>query len=259
MLDERGAGFALGAADYLVKPVDRDAAARRAGALRVAAGATGARVVAIDDDPRRSRPRRGGARAARAGRVRPRDGRRGGRASSSRRERPAVVLLDLLMPDVDGFEVVERLRADPLVADVPIVVLTSKDMTPRRPRAARRARSATSRRRARSARPSSSTLVGRVARAGERSRTRRHDRAGALILIVEDNARNLKLVRDVLNHVGYRDPRGRRRRGRARARPRASVPASILMDIQLPGHGRRRGARPPARRPRDRRHPASSR
>jgi len=46
-----------------------------------------------------------------------------------RRERPAVVVLDLLMPDVDGFDVVERLRADPLVADVPIVVLTSKDMT----------------------------------------------------------------------------------------------------------------------------------
>jgi CheY-like chemotaxis protein len=45
-------------------------------------------------------------------------------------ERPAVVLLDLLMPDIDGFEVVERLRADPLVADVPIIVLTSKEMTP---------------------------------------------------------------------------------------------------------------------------------
>jgi CheY-like chemotaxis protein len=46
-----------------------------------------------------------------------------------RRVRPAVVVLDLLMPDVDGFEVVERLRADPLVDDIPIVVLTSKDMT----------------------------------------------------------------------------------------------------------------------------------
>ncbi len=46
-----------------------------------------------------------------------------------RRVRPAVVVLDLLMPDVDGFEVVERLRADPLVDDVPIVVLTSKEMT----------------------------------------------------------------------------------------------------------------------------------
>jgi CheY-like chemotaxis protein len=46
-----------------------------------------------------------------------------------RRERPSVVVLDLLMPDLDGFAVVEQLRADPLVADVPIIVLTSKDMT----------------------------------------------------------------------------------------------------------------------------------
>jgi CheY-like chemotaxis protein len=48
---------------------------------------------------------------------------------SVRRERPAIVVLDLLMPDVDGFAVVEQLRADPLVEDVPIVVLTSKEMT----------------------------------------------------------------------------------------------------------------------------------
>jgi CheY-like chemotaxis protein len=33
------------------------------------------------------------------------------------------------MPDVDGFAVVEQLRADPLVGDVPVVVLTSKEMT----------------------------------------------------------------------------------------------------------------------------------
>ena len=35
----------------------------------------------------------------------------------------------MLMPDVDGFAVVEQLRSDPLVEDVPIVVLTSKEMT----------------------------------------------------------------------------------------------------------------------------------
>jgi threonine synthase len=46
-----------------------------------------------------------------------------------RRERPSVVLLDLLMPDIDGFEVVERLRRDPELTGVPIVVLTAKDMT----------------------------------------------------------------------------------------------------------------------------------
>ena len=46
-----------------------------------------------------------------------------------RRERPAVVVLDLLMPGIDGFAVVDQLRADPIVSDVPIVVLTSKDVT----------------------------------------------------------------------------------------------------------------------------------
>ena len=47
----------------------------------------------------------------------------------ARRERPAVILLDLLLPDVDGFAVVERLRADPATAETPIVVLTAKAMT----------------------------------------------------------------------------------------------------------------------------------
>ena len=45
------------------------------------------------------------------------------------REPPALVILDLLMPDLDGFAVVERLRAAPATADVPIVILTSAGMT----------------------------------------------------------------------------------------------------------------------------------
>jgi signal transduction histidine kinase len=44
-------------------------------------------------------------------------------------EKPLVVLLDLLMPDMDGFEVAERLRADPDTANVPIIVLTHMEMT----------------------------------------------------------------------------------------------------------------------------------
>jgi CheY-like chemotaxis protein len=46
-----------------------------------------------------------------------------------RQENPLVVLLDLLMPDMDGFEVAERLRADPETADVAIIVLTHMEMT----------------------------------------------------------------------------------------------------------------------------------
>ena len=46
-----------------------------------------------------------------------------------RHEQPLVVLLDLRMPDMDGFEVAERLRADPATAGVPIIVLTHVEMT----------------------------------------------------------------------------------------------------------------------------------
>jgi CheY-like chemotaxis protein len=42
---------------------------------------------------------------------------------------PDLVLLDLMMPDVNGFDVVERLRADKATLDIPIIVLTAKDLT----------------------------------------------------------------------------------------------------------------------------------
>ena len=40
-----------------------------------------------------------------------------------------MVLVDLLMPDTDGFEVVDLLRSDPQTASVPVVVLTAKTLT----------------------------------------------------------------------------------------------------------------------------------
>ena len=126
MLDERGKGFALGAAEYLVKPVSRDevvSALARVGALgnheRVA--------LAIDDDPlaielvRAVLGREGwevlGAETGEEG------------LALAAARRPAVILLDLLMPGMDGFEVVDALRGNPTTKDVPVVVLTSKEMT----------------------------------------------------------------------------------------------------------------------------------
>jgi len=56
----------------------------------------------------------------------------------------------------------------------------------------------------------------------------------ATVLVVEDNALNLKLVRDVLGHAGYRVlEAGDAERGIALAR--AEAPDLILMDVQLPG------------------------
>jgi len=55
-----------------------------------------------------------------------------------------------------------------------------------------------------------------------------------VILIVEDNVRNLKLVRDVLNHVGYRTLEAATAED-GLALAREERPGLVLMDIQLPG------------------------
>jgi CheY-like chemotaxis protein len=42
---------------------------------------------------------------------------------------PDLLVLDLLMPAMDGFEVIRRLRADPRAANLPVLVVTAKDLT----------------------------------------------------------------------------------------------------------------------------------
>ena len=216
MIDEQGAGFALGAADYLVKPVDRAQPARRAGPLRGAAARADARwwrsttTRWIWTSSRRcSRPR--------AGSVVRADGRRGRACEWCGSERPAVVVLDLLMPDVDGFAVVEQLRADPLVDDVPIVVLTSKDMT----RADHeRLAGQISYLAQKGTFPQAELvdLVGRVAGAQLPEVDAMTDRRAG-----PDRRGQPEEPEAGARHPqsrGLRDPGGRERRGRARARPR---------------------------------------
>jgi CheY-like chemotaxis protein len=41
------------------------------------------------------------------------------------RERPVLILLDIIMPEMDGFEVCRRLKADPDLKDIPVIILTS--------------------------------------------------------------------------------------------------------------------------------------
>jgi signal transduction histidine kinase/DNA-binding response OmpR family regulator len=129
MLDERGKGYALGAADYLVKPIGRD---DLLSALRPLAGAGAVdgkpiKVLAIDDDPVALELVSAVLDPEGYTVLRAQGGDEG--VGTARREDPALVILDLLMPGTDGFEVVERLRGDPRTADIPIVVLTSKDIS----------------------------------------------------------------------------------------------------------------------------------
>jgi signal transduction histidine kinase/CheY-like chemotaxis protein len=126
MLDERGRGFVLGAAEYLVKPVSKD---QLLAALYRAAAMPGRKrtVVAIDDDPLAIELVRANLEPEGWTVLGAATGQEG--LTLIRERQPSAVLLDLLMPGMDGFEVVEALRADPDTKSVPVVILTSKSMT----------------------------------------------------------------------------------------------------------------------------------
>ena len=124
MVDERGRGLALGAADYLVKPIARG---DLLGALSRVTGASQATILTIDDDPMALELASAVLEPAGYIVLTARTGSNGVALAQS--AQPDVILLDLVMPEVDGFAVVEQLRADPRTNSIPIVVLTSKTLT----------------------------------------------------------------------------------------------------------------------------------
>ncbi|MGZ5155499.1 MAG: response regulator [Caldimonas sp.] len=128
VLADLRAGFSLGAALVLQKPVSGDALARGLKQLGLTSeGESEATVLVIDDDV--------GAVELLAGQLHQRGctvlrapgGREG--IELARRFRPDLIALDLEMPEVNGFEVVEALKDDASTAQIPIVVVTAKDLT----------------------------------------------------------------------------------------------------------------------------------
>ena len=125
VVENRAFGVALGAFDYLVKPIERSvlfATLARAGVL-----ATGGYILVVDDemDLRKLleqelvaagyavRTVAGGAQAL----------------DLMDREPPTAVLLDLMMPAPDGFEVLCRMRGNPALKQVKVIIVTARDLS----------------------------------------------------------------------------------------------------------------------------------
>jgi signal transduction histidine kinase/CheY-like chemotaxis protein len=126
LLGERQLGQALGASDYLVKPVSRETLT----VLLDRLGEGVRRILVVDDDYRMvhllARMLQMDEREYEV--TRAHDGKEGLREMRARR--PDLVLLDLVMPEMDGYEVLAQMQADAELRDIPVVVITAQAPTP---------------------------------------------------------------------------------------------------------------------------------
>jgi signal transduction histidine kinase/ligand-binding sensor domain-containing protein/CheY-like chemotaxis protein len=126
-VENRELGVALGADDYFLKPLDLGVFTAAIRKFTPPDGQQGAALLVIDDDPQvheLMRARLGDAGyevvCAESGQV---------GLDLARTLQPAAVILDLMMPGVNGFEVAAALHQDARTASIPIVILTAMELT----------------------------------------------------------------------------------------------------------------------------------
>ena len=140
---------------------------------------------------------------------------------------PRRVVLDIRLPRMDGWEVLARMKADPATRAIPVVVASIIDERPRGLQLGAVAYLLKPVRR--------DDLLDALRGRGSTGSTRcRRCAVSPRILVIEDNALNLKLVRDVLEHAGY--DVGSAATGELGVAAAATEPPDlVLLDLQLPG------------------------
>lgn len=125
MVDTRDLGYALGATDYLMKPVDRE---RLAAVLRKYSRPRDNNLILVVEDDASTRELLGCILAKDGWVVQTAEN---GRIALQKvaETLPGLILLDLMMPEMDGFSFVDEFRLLPAANEVPIVVLTAMDLT----------------------------------------------------------------------------------------------------------------------------------
>ena len=125
IVDERRQGATLGASGYLTKPVDRDKLVDLMRRYRAREGLT--RVLVVEDDITQREhlrswlePQHWRLSEAENGRV---------ALDRLREGEPDVIILDLMMPEMDGFQLVAEIQKHSTWRRIPVIVLTARDLS----------------------------------------------------------------------------------------------------------------------------------
>jgi CheY-like chemotaxis protein len=226
--DDRQRGLMLGAADYLVKPLDRRTVLRCLTRLMPdAAPGRQPAVLVIDDDPSVAEVlggilRTAGYRLLTAGR-----GAEG--VEKAIEERPALAIVDLLLPDISGFEVLEALASDERTRQIPVLVLTAADLDDAQRERLRSRVSAL----AQKGDFTRDAVLAAVARATGKTHAADVVANGAHVLVADDQDLNRELVRTLLERRGYRVSAAEDGAA-AVALARKERPHLVLLDLAMP-------------------------
>ncbi|MBZ5570359.1 MAG: response regulator [Acidobacteriia bacterium] len=128
IVDQKQVGFALGATDYLIKPIRKSLLLETVRKhVPCATDDDEASILLVDDDPKTLELLEETLRSAGYETQSVQCGARALEVLSSKFV--GAVLLDLLMPDMDGFEVIRHVRQEVTLRDLPIFVMTAKSLT----------------------------------------------------------------------------------------------------------------------------------
>ncbi|HEV8714372.1 MAG TPA: response regulator [Candidatus Binatia bacterium] len=126
IVDNQNLGYTLGASDYLTKPIERDHLS--AVLKKYRPDGPGYRVLIVEDDEVMRKVFRSVLEERGWTVIEAETGR--GALARVAEHRPELIILDLIMPEMDGFEFVAELRKHEAWHAIPIIVVTAKDITP---------------------------------------------------------------------------------------------------------------------------------
>ncbi|MBF8277050.1 MAG: Histidine kinase [Candidatus Brocadiaceae bacterium] len=129
MVEERDRGFSLGAVDFLVKPITREQLVQtlKRHGLTVGTETGPVHILVVDDEPKTVELVAAVLEAEGYCVQKAYGGQEG--IDLAIRQGYDLIILDLMMPKVDGFDVVEELKRHAGSKDVPIIIATAKDLT----------------------------------------------------------------------------------------------------------------------------------